>query len=139
MTDKQHIILIVPYINCSSYPLNYFWLKEILIRPQSSTFTKICKKEFYTNWNGEAIIQFKWEKFAKYYYYAIWLTFMVFLVCFTIASYPTSSITQETRIKLYQTSIVFGFLHLVFELKQFIWNPKIYFLRIWNWFGKCIF
>jgi hypothetical protein len=62
---------------------------------------------------------------------------MVFLVCFTIASYSKNSITQEVRINLYQTTIGFGSFHLLFEIRQFIWNPKKYFLSIWNLFGKC--
>ncbi|RIA81797.1 hypothetical protein C1645_836377 [Glomus cerebriforme] len=41
-------------------------------------------------------------------YFAIWSIFIVLLICFTIASYPTNSISQEARIKLHQTSIAFG-------------------------------
>ncbi|PKC65659.1 hypothetical protein RhiirA1_514095 [Rhizophagus irregularis] len=137
MQSKQQIVLIVPYIDYSRYPLEYSFWKEIFY-PQSSVFTDTCIKEFYSNWNGEAIINFKWKTFGRIYYFVIWLIFMVFLVCFTIASYPTNSITQEIRIKLYQTSIAFGFYHLLFELRQFIWNPKKYFLSIWNLFGKSI-
>jgi hypothetical protein len=135
---KQQIVLIIPYIDYSRYPLEYSFWKEIFY-PQSSAFINTCKKEFYTNWNGEAIINFKWKTFGMIYYFIIWLIFMVFLVCFTIASYPTNSITQKVRISLYQTSIAFGIYHLLFELRQFVWNPKIYFLSIWNLFGKYIF
>ncbi|EXX75558.1 hypothetical protein RirG_040820 [Rhizophagus irregularis DAOM 197198w] len=131
--SKQQIVLIVPYIGFCHYPFEYSWWKEIFY-PQSSVFTDTCKKEFYTNWNGEAIINFKWKKFGMAYYIFIWSIFMVFLVCFTIASYPTNSITQEIRIKLYQSSIAFGFYHLLFELRQYIWNPKKYVLSIWNLF-----
>jgi hypothetical protein len=134
---KQQIVLIVPYIDYSRYPLEYRWWKEIFY-PQSSVFVNTCKKEFYTNWNGEAIINFKWKTFGRAYYFIIWLLFMVFLICFTIASYPTNFITQEVRINLYQTSIAFGFFHLIFELRQFVWNPRKYFLRIWNLFGERI-
>ncbi|PKC11288.1 hypothetical protein RhiirA5_497817 [Rhizophagus irregularis] len=129
---KQCIIFIVPYINYSCYPSKYNWWKEI-IYPPSNSFIKTCKKEFYTNWNGEAVIDFKWKKFGRLYYFIIWLIFIVFLICFTIASYPTNSLSQEIRIKLYKTSIAFGFFHLIFELRQFIWNPKKY-LNIWNAF-----
>ncbi|GBB91184.1 hypothetical protein RclHR1_18340002 [Rhizophagus clarus] len=128
--------------NCSSH-LDTFtnevdvkynsWWSEIFW-PKSSIFIDTCKKEFYTNWNGEAVINFKWKKFGRKYYFPIWLIFTVFLVCFTLASYPTSSITQENRVKLYQTSIAFGFFHIIFELRQFIWNPKKYILSIWNFF-----
>jgi hypothetical protein len=134
----QYITLVVPYVNYSCYPLEYSWWKE-LFYPKSSVFVITCKKEFYTNWNGEAIISFKWERFGRIYYFINWLIFMVFLVCFTIASYPTYSLTQETIFKLHQTSILFGFFHLIFELRQFVWNPRKYFLSIWNLFGKNIF
>ncbi|PKC68002.1 hypothetical protein RhiirA1_457749 [Rhizophagus irregularis] len=130
---KQQIVLIIPYIDYSRYPLEYSFWKEIFY-PQSSVFVNTCKKEFYSNWNGEAIINFKWKKFGRIYYFTIWLIFMVFLVCFTIASYPTNSITRKVRINLYQTTIAFGFFHLIFELRQFIWNPRKYFLSIWNLF-----
>ncbi|PKC16704.1 hypothetical protein RhiirA5_406700 [Rhizophagus irregularis] len=135
MQSKQQIVLIVPYIDYSRYPLEYSFWKEIFY-PQSSVFVNTCKKEFYSNWNGEAIINFKWKAFGRIYYFVIWSIFMVFLVCFTIASYPTNSITQKVRISLYQTSIAFGFFHLIFELRQFIWNPRKYFTSIWNLFGK---
>ncbi|CAB4441941.1 unnamed protein product [Rhizophagus irregularis] len=130
---KQQIVLITPYIDYSRYPSEYSSWKEIFF-PQSSVFVNTCKKEFYLNWNGEAIINFKWKKFGRIYYFTIWLIFMVFLVCFTIASYPTNSITRKVRINLYRTTIAFGFFHLIFELRQFIWNPKKYFLSIWNLF-----
>ncbi|RIA96285.1 hypothetical protein C1645_733380 [Glomus cerebriforme] len=132
---KQYIVLIVPYINHSCYPLEYNLWKEIFYYPQSSEFVNTCKKEFYTNWNGEAVINFKWKRFGRIYYIVIWLIFIVFLVCFTIASFPTNSISQETRIKLYQTSIAFGFFHLIFELRQFIWSPQKY-ISIWNVFDS---
>ncbi|PKB92034.1 hypothetical protein RhiirA5_446377, partial [Rhizophagus irregularis] len=94
----------------SRYPLEYSFWNE-LFYPPSSVFTDTCIKEFYSNWNGEAIIRFKWNKFGRAYYIISWLLFMVFLICFTIASYPTNSITsREIRIKLYQTSTSYEFL-----------------------------
>ncbi|CAG8694196.1 2410_t:CDS:2, partial [Funneliformis mosseae] len=113
---KQRITLVVPYVNYSCYTLEYNWLKEIF-KPQSSVFVDTCKKDFYTNWNGEAIIDFKWK----------------------IASYSSNFITQEIRNKLYQISIGIGFLYLASELRQFIWNPKKYFSRIVNWFDLCAY
>ncbi|PKY49718.1 hypothetical protein RhiirA4_423172 [Rhizophagus irregularis] len=135
---KQQIVLITPYLDYSRYPSKYSSWKEIFY-PPSSVFVNTCKKEFYSNWNGEAIINFKWKTFGRIYYFIIWLIFMIFLVCFTIASYPTNSITRKVRINLYQTTIAFGFFHLIFELRQFIWKPRKYFLSIWNLFGKSIY
>uniref|UniRef100_U9UU22 Ion transport domain-containing protein n=1 Tax=Rhizophagus irregularis (strain DAOM 181602 / DAOM 197198 / MUCL 43194) TaxID=747089 RepID=U9UU22_RHIID len=57
-----------------------------------------------------------------------------FYTSWNVASYPTLSITRDVRINLYQTSIAFGFFHIIFELRQFIWNPKKYFSSIWNLF-----
>ncbi|GBB84657.1 hypothetical protein RclHR1_11220006 [Rhizophagus clarus] len=131
---NQQIVLVVPYIGYSSYPLEYSWWKEI-IYPQPSIFVGTCERSFYTSLNGEAITNFKWNKFGRKYHCAIWLLFSVLFICFTIASYPTNSITQEIQIKLYRTSIAFGFFHLIFELRQlFFWKPRKYFSSIWNLF-----
>jgi hypothetical protein len=135
----QYITLIVPYVDYSRYPSEYTWWNE-LFYPPSSVFIKTCKKkELYTNWNGEAVIKFKWKTFGRAYYYLIWLIFMVFLVCFTIASYPTNSLTQEIRIKLFKTSVAFGFFHLIHELRQFALDKRKYFFSRMNFFGKRIF
>uniref|UniRef100_U9U781 Uncharacterized protein n=1 Tax=Rhizophagus irregularis (strain DAOM 181602 / DAOM 197198 / MUCL 43194) TaxID=747089 RepID=U9U781_RHIID len=131
----QYITLIVPYVDYSRYPLEYSFWNE-LFYPPSSVFTDTCIKEVYSNWNGEAIIRFKWNKFGRAYYIIIWLLFTIFLVCFTIASYPTNSITREIRIKLYQTSTVFGVFHLIHELRQFIQKPNKYFFSRMNLFGN---
>uniref|UniRef100_U9USW9 Uncharacterized protein n=1 Tax=Rhizophagus irregularis (strain DAOM 181602 / DAOM 197198 / MUCL 43194) TaxID=747089 RepID=U9USW9_RHIID len=72
---KQQIVLIIPYIDYSRYPLEYSFWKEIFY-PQSSVFVNTCKKEFYSNWNGEAIINFKWKAFGRIYYFVIWSIFM---------------------------------------------------------------
>ncbi|RGB27822.1 hypothetical protein C1646_768604 [Rhizophagus diaphanus] len=102
---KQQIVLIIPYIDYSRYPSKYSSWKEIFY-PQSSVFVNTCKKEFYSNWNGEAIINFKWKAFGRIYYFIIWLIFMVFLVCFTIASYPTNSITQKVHLSAYLSATI---------------------------------
>jgi hypothetical protein len=86
----QCITLIVPYIDYSRYPLEYSWWNY----PQSNVFINTCKKEFYSNWNGEAIINFKWKTFGRAYYFIIWLIFMIFLICFT--SYKSYN-SRKTR------------------------------------------
>ena len=37
-------------------------------------------------WNGEALINFKWNTYGKYYYAIIWIGFMALLGCFTVAA-----------------------------------------------------
>ncbi|RIA79736.1 hypothetical protein C1645_840046 [Glomus cerebriforme] len=67
-------------------------------------FVNICEKEFYTNWNGGAVINFKWKKFGK------------------------KPVLASSNFNCFQV------FHLLFELRQFIWSPKKYFLSIWNLF-----
>jgi len=92
------------------------------------------RKEFFNNLNGEAIIDFKWRTFGKYYYFLIWLMFTAFYICFIIGSLPTTFDTNEIQYQLFVTTITFGLIQLCFELRQFIWDPVEYIYSIWNWF-----
>ncbi len=78
------------------------------------------QKEFYNSLNGEAIIDFKWRTFGRYYYFLIWLIFMAFQICFIIGSLPKIPKTNEIHSQLYTTMITIGFIHLLFEFRQFI-------------------
>jgi hypothetical protein len=137
---KPKLKLIVPFPNYITYPKEYSFFKELFYKPESSPFSKTQINEFYKTWNGEAIINFKWRLFGGYYYAAIWFLFTIFLICFTLASSVSSKIinTKEKEYLLI-LSIFFGFIHLSFEFRQFIWSPKKWILSIWNLFGMCIY
>ncbi|PKY17818.1 hypothetical protein RhiirB3_468185 [Rhizophagus irregularis] len=55
-------------------------------------------------------------------------------VCKDFVSCVTSKvINAKAREDLLISSIIFGFIHLSFEIRQFIWNPKQWF-NVWNFF-----
>ena len=127
-----------PYIKFVNYPQDYNWLLE-LIKPQHSPFIETINRDIYKTWNGEALINFKWNTYGKYYYGIIWIIFMALLGCFTAAATISQQyIDDVVQKQLLIASIVLGFIHLSFEVRQFIYNPKKWFCDFWNAFGKCI-
>ncbi|PKY49369.1 hypothetical protein RhiirA4_465339 [Rhizophagus irregularis] len=121
----------IPYIKFVNYPKKYNWFLE-LIRPQSSPIIKTISKDIYKTWNGEVLINFKWNTYGKYYYIIIWIGFLAFLGCFTVAA----SIPLDENIKknLLISSIILGSFHLIREFRQFIYNPIKWIYNYWNFF-----
>ncbi|PKY61376.1 hypothetical protein RhiirA4_486265, partial [Rhizophagus irregularis] len=116
------ITFMVPYIKFINYPQNYSWFSE-LIKPQPSPFIETMNRDIYSTWSGEAIINFKWNTYGKFYYSIIWIGFMTLLGCFTAAAtIPQQYIDDDIRKKLLLASIVFGFIHLSFEIRQIIFD-----------------
>jgi hypothetical protein len=129
------IIFMVPYIKFIEYPQNFSWLLE-LVYPQSSPFVRTISGNIYKTWNGEAIINFKWNTYGKYYYMIIWIMFMALLGCFTaVATIPQLYNNEDIRKQLLITTIILGFIHLSFEIRQIIYNPIEWIYDFWNLFG----
>ncbi|EXX62830.1 hypothetical protein RirG_158070 [Rhizophagus irregularis DAOM 197198w] len=131
---KPKLTFLVPFPGYVTYPKDYNFLKELLIKPQSSPFSQTQNNDLYKTWNGEAIINFKWRVFGRYYYAGIWILFIIYLTCFTLASIPYDIFNKEVRKKLFFSSIILGFVHLLFEVRQFIWSPFRWISEIWNLF-----
>jgi len=132
---RPTITFIVPYIKFVSYPQEYTWWE--LIKPQSSPFVKTINREIYKTWNGEALINFKWNLYGIYYYAIIWIMFAALLACFTVAiTFPEEFISEEIRKRLLIASIILGSIHLTFEIRQFIYDPIKWIFDTWNYFGK---
>ncbi|PKY17426.1 hypothetical protein RhiirB3_467953 [Rhizophagus irregularis] len=127
------ITFMVPYIKFVNYPQDYKWVWE-LIRPQPSPFAETINREIYKTWNGEALINFKWNTYGKYYYAIIWIGFIALLGCFTIVAIPQQHIDITIQKQLLITSIILGFIHLSFEIRQIIYNPIKWIRDIWNLF-----
>ena len=128
----------IPYIKLVNYPKDYNWFLE-LIKPQPSLFVKTINGDIYKTWNGEALINFKWETYGKYYYAFIWIMFMALLGCFTaVATIPQQYIDNDVREQLLIASIILGFIHLSFEVRQFIYDPIKWIHDLWNIFGMYI-
>ena len=140
-TQKSTITFINPYIKFVSYPQDYVWWQE-LIKPQSSPFVQSIDIEICNTFNGEALINFKWNLYGKYYYALIWIIFIVFLGCFTAAtaiSENVLSISDHIRKQLLKASIILGFFHLINEIRQFIYDPNKWVRDPWNYLGKYSF
>jgi hypothetical protein len=130
------ITFMVPYIKFVNYPRGYNWFVE-LFKPQSSPFVETISRDIYKTWNGEAIINFKWETYGRNYYIMIWFGFMALLGCFTAAAtIPQQYIDDDIHKKLLIATIILGFVHLSFEVRQFIYNPFNWFQNFWNFFGN---
>jgi hypothetical protein len=97
------------------------------------------RKEFYKDLNGEAIVDFKWKTFGRYYYFLIWLIFTAFQISFITGSLNLSFKTDHIQTQLYKTTIIIGFVQLYFELRQFIWDSIEYIHSIWNLFDLAAF
>uniref|UniRef100_U9SZ98 Uncharacterized protein n=1 Tax=Rhizophagus irregularis (strain DAOM 181602 / DAOM 197198 / MUCL 43194) TaxID=747089 RepID=U9SZ98_RHIID len=131
---KPTITFIVPYIKFVSYPHEYDWWKE-LIKPKPSPFVKTINRSIYKTWNGEALINFKWNLYGKYYYFGIWILFTALLGCFTAATTLTRELIPDNiRERLLIASIILGFIHFIFEFRQFIYDPIEWILDPWNYF-----
>ncbi|PKY42634.1 hypothetical protein RhiirA4_456466 [Rhizophagus irregularis] len=126
------ITFVNPYIKFVNYPKDYNWFLE-LIWPQSSPFVETMNRDIYRTWNGEVLINFKWEHYGKYYYAIIWIRFIAFLGCFTAAA-TISDINDDIRNRLLIVSIILGFIHLSFEVRQIIYNPIKWIRDFWNIF-----
>jgi hypothetical protein len=126
------ITFIIPYVKFVCYPLDYDWLRE-LIKPQTSPFVEVKNRDIYKTWNGELLINFKWNKYGKYYYAGIWSMYMILFICFSAAA--SISLPENIRNQLLIASIMVGFIHLSFEVRQLIFNPSRWIRDFWNVFG----
>ncbi|PKY47712.1 hypothetical protein RhiirA4_544150, partial [Rhizophagus irregularis] len=134
ITTTPTVTFMIPYINFVNYSKDYNWFIE-LIRPQPSPFTETINRNIYKTWNGEALINFKWNAYGKYYYAIIWILFMALLGCFTAAAtIPQQYVIEEVRQQLFIASIILGFIHLILEIRQFLYNITKWFYNFWNIF-----
>ncbi|CAB4492502.1 unnamed protein product [Rhizophagus irregularis] len=62
---RSAIKLYIPLPQFASYNTNYNPVKEFFLGPEKNEFLKLKHSHFYSDWNGEALLNFKWE---NYYY-----------------------------------------------------------------------
>jgi hypothetical protein len=104
----------------------------MLSQPKFILFCNIDNNSLYRWWNFAAIIDFKWKTFGRLYYFLIWLFYTIFFACFAIAS----TFTDIYKKSLYITTVILGFIHLTFEIRQCFQDWKNYFRDPLNLFGK---
>ncbi|CAG8540273.1 13854_t:CDS:2 [Dentiscutata heterogama] len=123
-----------PLLNFATYPKNYSYLE--LIHLHDNVFTSLDKTDYYKQWNIRALIKFKWNTYGRRYYIIIWAIYSIFMSCFLIVStIREDKISWSTQSILLGATIFFGFIHLTFEVRQFIHKPKYYISSPWNWIG----
>ncbi|GES90191.1 hypothetical protein GLOIN_2v1874127 [Rhizophagus clarus] len=137
--ETPSITFMNPYIKFVNYPKDYNWFFE-LIKPQPSPFVETISSDIYKTWNGESLINFKWNAYGKYYYAMIWIGFMSLLGCFTVAATtPPQDIDNDIQKRLLITSIVLGSIHMTFEIRQFFFDPIRWISDFWNLFDVIAF
>ncbi|GBB86178.1 hypothetical protein RclHR1_12620005 [Rhizophagus clarus] len=133
-TIMPTITFMNPYIRFVNYPRDYNWFFE-LFRPQPSPFVRTINNDIYKTWNGETLINFKWNTYGRYYYSLIWIGFMVLHGCFSAAvTIPPQHINENTRKQLLIAAFILGFIHLIFEVRHYTYNPTKYLLKPWKLF-----
>ncbi|PKY19745.1 hypothetical protein RhiirB3_469336 [Rhizophagus irregularis] len=132
------ITFMVPYVKFVNYPKDYNWFLE-LISPQPSPFVNTISSDIYKTLDGEALINFKWNTYGKYYHSMIWIGFMAFLVCFNAAAeIPQQYIDESVQKQLLIASIILGFIHLGIEIRQFIYYPAKWISDIGNMLERIV-
>ncbi|RIB06797.1 hypothetical protein C2G38_484132 [Gigaspora rosea] len=104
-----------------------------LFKPRSSHFINIDDLTFYSTWNGEALINFKWNTFGKKYYFAIWIIYLVFSGSFIIVATLSDYISWPCQKILLIITTVLGLWHLFFEIRNATFSYKEYFESLWNY------
>src|SRR6185312_5063541 len=140
---RSTLTLVVGLPRFCAYPPNYSFLKDFLF-PASSPFvtsTVSDNRDLFRTWDGEALINFKWQTFGLYYYMFIWIQFIALFVCFaaTMTDGESALVDNPTKRNLVLASAILTVWHLHFEVRQFIWNPVYYVLSPWNWIGKLMY
>ncbi|CAJ0896978.1 11693_t:CDS:2 [Entrophospora sp. SA101] len=130
--------------NCSPF-------KEIFYKPESNSFNhlNVSHTRLFKYLNGEIILNYKWKRFGFQYYVGIWIFYIFFLLSFSGTTMHLLSkdevITNGKEQQLHQgqdndykyliITIVLGLIHLMFEVKQLIWNRKAYLRDFWKYFN----
>ncbi|RHZ51255.1 hypothetical protein Glove_481g10 [Diversispora epigaea] len=134
------ITLAIPMPKYATYPKNTrgFW---DFLYPIKCPFNNLATaNEVYKWWNGEALLNFKWNTYGKYYYYFLWLLYTIFLLSFAIvATIPEDILDWNVAKGLLITTIALSGLHLLLEIRQFTIIPKTYITNFWNFFDVAAF
>jgi len=143
---RTSVELFVPFIKFATYPpkpTRSNFLEKLFLIPTSNESNEFIKNHYskkyskiseiqscdlYSDWNGEALINFKWDHFAKFYHYCNWFIFTIFLFVFAFSNvYPTKFLIID---------IILGLFLLLIEARKFIFNPKKYVWTEINYISK---
>jgi hypothetical protein len=130
------VVFLIPLYKFSSFSPKFNLVKDIY-HPKSNPFTDTYYPAFYNEWSAEALLNFKWHTYGKFYYYAIWGWFLVYLLIFSVGTTTSDeTLSEEMRGTLLFGTIVIGSVFFINEIRDFIWRPRRYLRNFWNLFGN---
>ncbi|KAF0558406.1 transient receptor potential cation channel subfamily a member 1-like [Gigaspora margarita] len=131
---QETVRLMFPLLGFATYSKNYSYSELFYL--QGNPFTSLLDApDYYKWWNIKALISFKWNTYGWLYYFIIWAIYSTFMCCFLIVStIPEHKISWNNQVILLVATIFLGFIHFIFEVRQFIYNRKVYIASPWNWF-----
>ncbi|CAG8529454.1 3434_t:CDS:2, partial [Dentiscutata heterogama] len=121
-----------------SHPYNTSFINKIITRFQTNIQLFYDKMELEKMpfvalwWSGQALINFKWNAYGKYYFLAICTFYSIFMVCFLIVATIGNELSKSTQEQLLIATIILGALHLFFEFRLFIYFPSYWIRNPWN-------
>ncbi|CAG8511610.1 15297_t:CDS:2 [Dentiscutata heterogama] len=131
---KKTVKLMIPALNFATYPEVYSPFKELIFLPKIP-FNILHTSNYYKWWNVKALINFKWNKYGKYYYYMIWAIYSIFMCCFAIvATISQNEISSSDQVILLNFTIFLGIFFIIIEIRQFLYDPKRYMTDFLNLF-----
>ncbi|CAG8439640.1 11897_t:CDS:2 [Acaulospora morrowiae] len=134
------IKLLIPLPQYATYPKNTRGALDFFYPIKNPFVNQSTSNEVYHWWNGEALLNYKWNTFGKYYYYSIWFVYTLFLLCFAaVATIHEDQIDWSVASGLLIATIVLGCFHLLIEIRQFTITPKSYVTNLWNFFDVCAY
>ncbi|KAF0558433.1 transient receptor potential cation channel subfamily a member 1-like [Gigaspora margarita] len=131
---QETVRLMFPLLGFATYSKKYSYSELFYL--QGNPFTSLLDSpDYYKWWNIKALINFKWNTYGRLYYFIIWAIYLIFMCCFLIVStIPEHKISWNDQEILLIATIFFGFMHFIFEVRQFIYKPMAYIASPWNWF-----
>ncbi|KAF0470319.1 hypothetical protein F8M41_025387 [Gigaspora margarita] len=132
---QETVILMFPLSGFATYPKKYSYNELFYL--QGNPFTSLLNTtNYYKWWSIKALINFKWNTYGRFYYFIIWAIYSTFMCCFLIVStIPEHKLSWSNQRIFLVATIFFGFIHFIFEVRQFIHKPPAYIASPWNWFG----
>ncbi|RIA98253.1 hypothetical protein C1645_731803 [Glomus cerebriforme] len=128
------VVFLIPLYKFSSFSPKFNLYYDVY-NPKSNAFVDLHYPAFYKEWNAEALLNFKWNTYGKYYYYTNWTWFLIYLLIFALGTtLSDTTLSLGIRKALLSITIVIGFVFFTFEIRDFVWRPRRYLRNFWNLF-----
>ncbi|KAF0459573.1 wd-40 repeat protein [Gigaspora margarita] len=130
--------------NTSFFDYLFFWISENwnLLERNYPQIHKILKSPylFYLSYfaifpQKNLLLSLNGIPMENNIIFLIWILYSIFMCCFLIVStISKNEISWNNQVILLILTIFLGFIHFIFEIRQFIHKPMHYITSPWNWF-----